>query len=157
MALIKCPDCGRDISDQARMCIHCGRPMTPDLSRVACALVLSRVDNSDPTLTPLIQELCGCSQEKAEALRTQAPVPLLRRLPYGQCVEMARRFQRGSVAEVYRDEDADALSIATPLYGPGSVTEKPFRPLNFWQTAGAFLTALFLFWLVVYGFLGLPT
>lgn len=26
MALIKCPDCGRDISDQAPACPHCGRP-----------------------------------------------------------------------------------------------------------------------------------
>lgn len=27
MALIYCPDCGKQISDQAAMCIHCGRPM----------------------------------------------------------------------------------------------------------------------------------
>ena len=27
MALIFCPDCGKQISDQAAMCIHCGRPM----------------------------------------------------------------------------------------------------------------------------------
>ena len=27
MALIVCPDCGKQISDQANVCIHCGRPM----------------------------------------------------------------------------------------------------------------------------------
>lgn len=27
MALIYCPDCGRQISDQAAVCIGCGRPM----------------------------------------------------------------------------------------------------------------------------------
>lgn len=27
MALIKCPDCGKMISDKANMCIFCGRPM----------------------------------------------------------------------------------------------------------------------------------
>lgn len=27
MALIKCPDCGKDISDMAPACIHCGRPI----------------------------------------------------------------------------------------------------------------------------------
>jgi hypothetical protein len=26
MALISCPDCGREISDQAKICVHCGRP-----------------------------------------------------------------------------------------------------------------------------------
>src|SRR5687768_9055346 len=27
MALIECPDCGRQVSDSAALCIHCGRPM----------------------------------------------------------------------------------------------------------------------------------
>lgn len=27
MALIKCPECGRDISDKAKACIHCGYPI----------------------------------------------------------------------------------------------------------------------------------
>lgn len=27
MALIACPDCGKEISDQAAACIGCGRPM----------------------------------------------------------------------------------------------------------------------------------
>lgn len=28
MALIKCPECGRDISDKAEKCIHCGLPIS---------------------------------------------------------------------------------------------------------------------------------
>lgn len=27
MALIKCPECGKEISDQADRCIHCGYPL----------------------------------------------------------------------------------------------------------------------------------
>ena len=27
MALIKCPECGREISDKAKVCIHCGYPL----------------------------------------------------------------------------------------------------------------------------------
>ena len=27
MALVKCPDCGRDVSDKAPTCPNCGRPM----------------------------------------------------------------------------------------------------------------------------------
>lgn len=27
MALIKCPDCTHDVSDQAELCRHCGRPI----------------------------------------------------------------------------------------------------------------------------------
>jgi ribosomal protein L37E len=27
MALIKCPECGKEISDQSKVCIHCGYPL----------------------------------------------------------------------------------------------------------------------------------
>lgn len=27
MGLLKCPDCGRDVSDKAQACPQCGRPM----------------------------------------------------------------------------------------------------------------------------------
>lgn len=27
MALIKCPECGKEISDKAQKCIHCGYPL----------------------------------------------------------------------------------------------------------------------------------
>ena len=29
MALIKCPDCGREVSDRATGCPHCARPLRP--------------------------------------------------------------------------------------------------------------------------------
>ena len=29
MALIKCPDCGKEVSDKAKNCIHCGCPLNP--------------------------------------------------------------------------------------------------------------------------------
>ena len=32
MGLIACPDCGEDISGSAATCIHCGRPMAPEVS-----------------------------------------------------------------------------------------------------------------------------
>jgi hypothetical protein len=31
MALVRCPDCGRDVSDAAVACPGCGRPMTPPM------------------------------------------------------------------------------------------------------------------------------
>lgn len=33
MALIKCPDCGREVSDKAQACIHCGCPLTKTCPR----------------------------------------------------------------------------------------------------------------------------
>lgn len=34
MALIACPDCGKQISDQAAVCIHCGRPMLKEKGKL---------------------------------------------------------------------------------------------------------------------------
>ncbi len=32
MALIKCPECGKDISDKSKVCIHCGYPLEEEQS-----------------------------------------------------------------------------------------------------------------------------
>ena len=31
MALIKCPECGKDVSDKAKACIHCGYPLQKEI------------------------------------------------------------------------------------------------------------------------------
>ncbi len=31
MALIKCPECGREVSDKAQACIHCGCPLNDEI------------------------------------------------------------------------------------------------------------------------------
>lgn len=45
MALINCPECGKQISDKASMCIHCGFPLQEEMSK-----------NIPPKETPLQNE-----------------------------------------------------------------------------------------------------
>jgi|GEM_PF-3849270 hypothetical protein len=33
MALIRCPECGQEVSDKADACIHCGCPLHPPVSK----------------------------------------------------------------------------------------------------------------------------
>lgn len=33
MALVRCPECGREVSDRARSCIHCGFPMNEPITQ----------------------------------------------------------------------------------------------------------------------------
>ena len=56
MALIKCPDCGKDISDQAINCLHCGRPIKNS--------ILSAVKADE-------QELALFSEEETKALQNR--------------------------------------------------------------------------------------
>ena len=77
MALIPCPECGKEISDQAPACIHCGCPLPPkgpDLlppdepNRFSVALTAKCAypENRKRTLRVLIDEL-GVSRAEAEA------------------------------------------------------------------------------------------
>mgnify|MGYP002082164609 CR=1 FL=1 len=39
MALIKCPECGKEISDKAPVCIHCGFVVTDGIISLTSALI----------------------------------------------------------------------------------------------------------------------
>ena len=46
MALVKCPDCGRDVSDQAPACVGCGRPMAaPTEPPEVCEVILRQLSD----------------------------------------------------------------------------------------------------------------
>lgn len=49
MALIKCPECGKEISDRAPVCIHCGFPLQDHLNELKTysVIVSERCDNID--------------------------------------------------------------------------------------------------------------
>ena len=45
MALIQCPECGKEVSDKAKVCIHCGCPIeeltTFGIVRIKCSVLKS--------------------------------------------------------------------------------------------------------------------
>ena len=77
MALITCPECGKEISDQAPACIHCGYPLPPkgpellspdEPNRFSVVLTAkcNYPENRRRTIRVLIDEL-GISKTEAEA------------------------------------------------------------------------------------------
>ncbi len=62
MALIKCPECDKEISDKAKKCIHCGKifveekPINEKNKCPECGMVLEETDEICPN--------CGCPVEK---------------------------------------------------------------------------------------------
>ena len=62
MAMIQCPECGQEISDKAKKCIHCGKvfveekPVNEEIKCSECGAVLSGTDEICPN--------CGCPVEK---------------------------------------------------------------------------------------------
>ncbi|MGI6071262.1 MAG: zinc ribbon domain-containing protein [Blautia sp.] len=60
MSLIKCPECGKEISDQAEMCIHCGfnlskhqqiQEINEEFDRML-EEEITRIQNSEPPTIP---------------------------------------------------------------------------------------------------------
>lgn len=48
MALLKCPDCGRDVSDQALACPNCGRPVLTSSSSDQSIVESTNCSSADP-------------------------------------------------------------------------------------------------------------
>lgn len=63
MALIKCPECGREISDKAEKCIHCGKiivkDVTPEKTEIKCPECGRSLLETD-----VICPGCGCPIER---------------------------------------------------------------------------------------------
>lgn len=61
MAMIQCPECGQEISDKAKKCIHCGKvfveekPVNEEIRCSECGAVLTETDEICPN--------CGCPVE----------------------------------------------------------------------------------------------
>ena len=60
MALIKCPECGKEISDLAKICVHCGYPLkapaNPDAAETAEAPAEATAETAAETVTETTEE-----------------------------------------------------------------------------------------------------
>lgn len=61
MALIKCPECGKEVSDKAKKCIHCGQPLVDEVAiidKVKC----SNCGNIISDDAPLVWKCTSCNK-----------------------------------------------------------------------------------------------
>ena len=75
MALIKCPECGREISDRAKACIHCGFPLSEDTvmaqlpNEVPKKIVVSNPDGLSiiySAIVSVVKKEMGISEKEAK-------------------------------------------------------------------------------------------
>lgn len=84
MALISCPECGKEISDRAVVCIHCGFPLSEVKAFAVsstepreCRLVVESIPSGSPKQVPAINIICditGMSFAEAKNLVEQDAV-----------------------------------------------------------------------------------
>ncbi len=61
MALIKCPECGKEISDKSRTCIHCGFPLVNGEIKITCDKIVGKhkVAIIDAENGEILGAICG--------------------------------------------------------------------------------------------------
>ena len=59
MAMIPCPDCGQEISDKAKKCIHCGKILIEEVKPLKYCAECGKEIEFDATDCPF----CGCPVE----------------------------------------------------------------------------------------------
>ena len=63
MALIKCSECGKEISDKAKTCVNCGCPIEKELLCNECG---NKLDKNDK-----VCKCCGCPIESQTNYNTK--------------------------------------------------------------------------------------
>lgn len=103
MALIPCPECGKEISDQSPACIHCGYPLDP----AQYSLVLTEKIPDSVKAIQLICEYLLIPEEEAKNLLLCAPCVLLKGQSYAYLESLAKQFEGIAELKILTDSDAE--------------------------------------------------
>ena len=145
MALTHCPECGREVSDLAAACVHCGYPLRAASLPARYAIILHD-SGSDPGKTAaILHDRLTLTQEEAQALTMEAPAVAVQGLTFRQAWALNDALHRACICKVVRDK-----SVWTPEAAPVDLTQERSRawseraaaPMTFGKTVGAILCAL---------------
>lgn len=73
MALIKCPECGKEISDKANACIHCGYPLNEQKEDFG---IREKSLLDEDTLINEIRKIGDNALKSMEEKKVRSPFPL---------------------------------------------------------------------------------
>ena len=130
MALIPCPECGKDISNQAPACIYCGYPLSPAPAEPLQAAEPDRFtlflsycptypDVRRKTIHALFDELNYAPEDAKAMVRTalRSPVPLRQRLTQEEAQDLADRLNKTGASFQISDSsilERTGVSVAIP-------------------------------------------
>lgn len=155
MALILCPECGKEVSDLATACIHCGYPLRAADHPVRYALILEDPGPDPGKTAALLHKNLTLTQEEAQALTEKTPAVVVQGLAFRQIWDLNDALRRVCTCKAVRDKSVwtpEAVQETAAV----DLTQERSRawagriasPMTFWKTVGAILTAL-LIWSVV--------
>ena len=108
MALMKCPDCGRDVSSRAAACPHCGCPASDYIPHPAAAPAMPVVQPTEPAVTVVqpVEPAVPVVQPVAQPVAPVAPAAPVQPAP--------APVQPAAIPEKKAETPADTVEIKFP-------------------------------------------
>ena len=137
MALINCPECGKEVSDKATQCIHCGYPLNnatnaPTKEKVKqqeseekYKVLLTEYENRIKTIN-VIKEVADVSSDEAKYLRTKCPVYIVGNITKAEFEKIKYAFS--AVGATVKCEKMRVNEIPIPRSKVAAVASAKLKP-----------------------------
>ena len=148
MALICCPECGREVSEHVAACVHCGASLN-QAQEERFALVLLSVNADYEGLAQLIQETSKLGdREQAEALLSAPPVLLGRGMTRNEVLSFLKRLGARATVKLVRDgSETESELLSAPEVSQTSLEDRSReRVLWKWWSGLSVFGGLLLMW-----------
>ena len=148
MALICCPECGREVSEHVAACVHCGASLN-QAQEERFALVLLSVNADYEGLAQLIQETSKLGdREQAEALLSAPPVLLGRGMTRNEVLSFLKRLGSRATVKLVRDGgETESELLSAPEVSQTSLEDRSReRVLWKWWSGLSVFGGLLLMW-----------
>ena len=156
MALIHCPECGREVSDLAAACVHCGYHLRTAGIPARYALILEDAGPNPEKTAAILHKHLTLTQEEGRRLTEETPAVVVQGLTWAEACGLSERLSHACACKMVRDKSVwtpeavrDAAPVDLEQERSRASPEGRARPMNFWQTMGAVLAALVIWTLLL--------
>ncbi|MBR3843110.1 MAG: ribosomal protein L7/L12 [Christensenellaceae bacterium] len=119
MALIKCPECGKEISDRVKACIHCGFPLAEVLQieskeeNFLKKVVIPCCENTSYKIKAIgiVRQVTGLGLAEAKALVESTHPVVVNEVDLTKANEIAELFLREGIPAKVLDADDASVTI----------------------------------------------
>lgn len=103
MSLVKCPECGKEVSDKSKQCIHCGYPLNEinNNNNGLFNLILTSYGKEKVKSIKVIREVTGLGLAEAKDITDNIPYMFLTDISYEKCKDIQNQFELyGATVEI---------------------------------------------------------
>lgn len=146
MALIKCPECGKEISDKSKHCIHCGYPITQEETTSTsngCRFfkaILVDYGTEKVKVIKAVREVTGMGLKEAKDFVESLPQTIQSALSFEECNALYEHFSvLGADIEIQPDTESNekittfdiaTLSPVKAIKKTNNIAKSPMKDTN---------------------------